>query len=184
MKETKVAQRYAKSLLSLGLEKNILADLDNDFSLIKSTCDENRDLVLLLKSPVVKTDQKIGVLTSVFTSNISETSLLFIQLLARKKREYLLKEVAVAFQQLVLKHKGIVEATIKSAVVLDDALKASLIAKIKGESNGVSLTEIIDPNLIGGFIVKVGDQQVDASISSKLSELKRKLTDNSFIAQI
>lgn len=184
MRETKAAIRYAKSLLSLGKEKSILADFENDFALIKSTCEENRDLQLMLKSPVVKTDKKVTILKAIFEGQVSEFTYKFIDLLCKKKREYLLGEIAKAFHELMLVNKGIVDAKITSAVALDETLKASLTAKIKGDANAVELNEVIDPSLIGGFIVRVGDKQVDASISTKLAELKRKLTDNTFIAQI
>ena len=164
MRETKAAIRYAKSLLSLGKEKNLLGDFENDFALIQSTCEENRDLQLMLKSPVVKTDKKASILVSIFGSHVSETTHSFIKLLCQKKREYLLADIAKAFHQLILINKGIVDAKITSAVALDQELKASLSSKIKGEANAVELTEVIDPSLIGGFIVRVGDKQVDASI--------------------
>ena len=90
MQQSLAARRYAKSLIGLAKEKNVLKDIYNDMSLISATVSANKDLQLLLSSPVVNTDKKQQILTAVFQKNLTELSLLFLNLISSKKRESLI----------------------------------------------------------------------------------------------
>ena len=87
MKNSRATIRYAKALLQLSLEKNILETSYNDMILLDSVCFESKELSLLLKSPIVKTDQKIKIFHEIFTNKISPLSMSFVKIIMSKKRE-------------------------------------------------------------------------------------------------
>jgi len=176
MKSSKVAIRYAQALLELAVEKNVLEDVNRDMRYLSAVNDENRDFQLLLSSPIVKADKKIAVLNEIF-GNAQEISLSFMALITKNGREAILPEIAAAFDALVKEKKGIVSATIISAAPLDASVKKQIVDKIQASAKGtIEVTEKIDASLIGGFVVEMGDTRIDASVASKLTQLKQQLT--------
>lgn len=177
--------RYAKSLINLATEKNVLNDVFSDMETIASTIRENKDLELLLKSPVVKTDKKQAILLAVFGSSISELSKLFLTLIANRKREAIIGDIATSFIDLYKRSKHIVVAEITSAIKLDEAQKTKIFGLLKN-TNAASfeIVEKINPEIIGGFIVRVDDQQIDASILRELNNLKLEFSKNPYISEL
>lgn len=176
MKSSKVAIRYAQALLELAIENNILESVNNDMNYLTQVNDENRDFQLLLSSPIIKTDKKVAVLNEIF-GMFETVSSSFIALIAKNGRENILPEIASAFHELVKEKKGIVSITLVSATVLDEKVKQQILDKVQATITGtLEVTEQIDASLIGGFVVKMGDTQIDASVASKLAQLKQRLT--------
>jgi len=175
-----VATRYAKSLIELATEKNQLDAVRNDMLAIKKVCDENREFALFLDSPVIKTDKKIGVLNSIFKDKISDITLTFLNLLTTKHRESIVKEVADAFNEQYNTSKNIFTAIVTSAKGLDDATREKVKDLLKTQMKGeVELVEKIDAGTIGGFILKIGDRQIDKTVARQLSNMKKELTNRS-----
>jgi len=184
MKNSLAARRYAKSLIDLAQEKNILDKVYNDMILINGTITKNHDLQLLLNSPVVNTDKKQKILFDVFGKSITELSVIFLKLISSKKRESLIQLITASFIDQFKIFKNIVVAEITSAISLDKKQLESIIALIDNNSNNTfEVVEKVDPEIIGGFKVKVGDQQIDASISKELRELKKAFNDNPYIVE-
>jgi F-type H+-transporting ATPase subunit delta len=182
MAETKVARRYAKSLLDLGKERNITALLYDDMMLVASTIDENRALKVMLKSPVINTDKKDAVLKELFGGKINEASLEFMRIITRKKREYYIEDIAKSFIDLYKVYKNIQPAYVITAVSMDDKLRNEMLDLVKKETGSeIELQEIVDPSIIGGYILRWGDRQIDASVTSKLSMLKQDFRKNLYI---
>lgn len=174
MKNARAAVRYARSLIDLAQEKNLLDKINEDMELLKNTISESHDLELMLASPVVKSDKKIAVLEAIFAGKIDALSLSFINLITNNGREQLLAAIAGSVIQQYQEIKGIVVAEITSAVQLTESIKSKIVAKIKAELNKeILVEEKIDPTIIGGLIVRVGDRQYDASIANKLNQLKK-----------
>lgn len=176
MKSSKVAIRYAQALLELAIEKNALGDVGRDMAYLSAVNDENRDFQLMLSSPVVKADKKIAVLNEIF-AEAQEVSRTFMALITKNGREAILPQIAAAFGELVKTHNGIVSATIISATPLDAQVKKQIVDKIQASVSGkLEVTEKTDASLIGGFVVEMGDTRIDASVASKLAQLKQQLT--------
>lgn len=182
--DSKVAKRYAKSLLDFALEQKKLEEVKEDMSLIANTTRRSKDLLHMLKSPVIKTDKKINILGKIFAGQIGSITLNFITIIARKHRESIIPDIAHSFGQLYREHKGIIQAEITSAVPLDADSRKKAIAFIQKLSDNVELKEKVNPDLIGGFIIRVGDKQYDESISSRINDLKRAFLKNPYIAEI
>ena len=182
MKNTRVTKRYANALLGLALEKKVENQIYNDMVLIEKTCLENKDLTLLLKSPIIKSDQKNKILKRIFLKNISDMSMLFINIITNKKREYLLKNIAVSYNDLYKKHNKIKTASVTTAILLSEDLRKKVIEIINEvATNKIELNEFVDPKIIGGAIIRMGDKQLDASVSSAIKKLKNKFNKNLYI---
>ncbi|AYQ31278.1 MULTISPECIES: ATP synthase F1 subunit delta [Runella] len=176
MSESTVALRYAKSLIDLAEEKNVVETVYKDMVLFKTVSDDNRGLMLALKSPVVRHDKKLAILKGVFQDKVDPVSFGIFNIITHKNREGIMHSIADAFIKLYDERKGIVKAYITSSTALTDALRKQFIT-IVAEATGktVELEEKVDDKLIGGYILRVGDRQVDASIRKQLNDLKLKL---------
>lgn len=176
MSDYRVAKRYAKSVLELALEKKAEDKVIKDMEYITAVCQQNRSLVAALKSPVITRDKKYNILINIFKSSISEISLKLLEILNRKYREEILPEVARAYVDLYREHKGIVLASVTSAIKLPaDMVKSFESAVTKKTGKTVLLDQKVDPEIIGGYILNIADEQLDNSVKSKLNTLKREL---------
>ena len=179
MAGSKVASRYAKAFLELVSEKGELDKALSDMELVLSTTEENRELLMLLKSPVVNTDKKVKILSEIYGKQLSEASMLFIKLIAKNRRESALPEIAQAFVAQYKAIKGITSATVTSATVLSDDAKKKIADLVQKEVGGsVELSTEINPDLIGGFVLRIGDKQLDTSILNKVNKLKQEFGKN------
>lgn len=176
MKGSKAAIRYAQALLDLAIEQGNLDSVAGDMKYFSEVCAENREFELMLASPIVRSDKKVEVIKEIF-GQFEKVSTLFIELIAKNGREAILPLIASSFEDLLKAHKGIVPISITTAVKLDDSVKKSILAKVQAHVKGtLEVTEHIDSSLIGGFVVRMGDQQIDASVASQLMDLKQRLT--------
>ena len=179
MKESRASIRYAKALLQLSIEQNSLEDSYNDMVLLYGLCLESKDFSLLLKSPIVKTDHKLKIFDQIFSNKISKTGMAFINIILNKKREYILAEIAKGFIRLYKTHNNIETATVTTATPISEELKNKIISYVKTQTkNNVELEEVVDKKIIGGAIIRMADMQLDASISSEISELRQTFNKN------
>jgi F-type H+-transporting ATPase subunit delta len=171
-----VADRYARSLLQLASEKNQLDSVRADMKTIARICHESVDFTLFLSNPLIHSDKKIQVLNTIFGDKVSGLTLSFIELLTRHRRENHIAEIANSFDEQYKRNKNILTAVITSAQGLDDAMKKKVTEMIRSQMNTeVELKERIDPSAIGGFILRIGDKQVDKSVVRQLNNLKKQL---------
>lgn len=174
MSEFKVASRYAKSLIDLAHEQGNLEVVKQDMDQFVAVLYANKELQAVLKNPIMKQDKKRDILDALFAQRIHPSITAFFHIMVRKGRAGILYATAREFIREYNEVKSIVHATVISAVTLSpenlDALRKVIAGEIKAE---VVLQNSVDPSLIGGFVVKVGDKQIDASIAGKLKKLER-----------
>jgi len=174
-----VANRYAQSLMDLASEQKKVDAVRADMKLVAGLCHENREFALFLSSPVIKTDKKLEVLNAIFQGKVSDLSLSFIQLVAKKHRESVILDIAQSFDELYKKNQNIFSAVVTTAGGLDAATRAKVLDLVKTQLKGeVELVERINPDTIGGFILTMGDRQLDRSVARQLSTLKKELINN------
>ncbi len=185
MKGIKISSRYAKSLMDLAIESGQLDAVYADMKLVDETIDSSREFSNLLNSPVVKPDTKVAILNKIFGGEIGQLTHSFIKLLAEKSREGYLAEIAQSFVEQVKHYKHIVSAEVTTAISMDENTRQNVrrIAQTM-KSGEIALTEKVDNALIGGFVLRVGDKMIDASIAGKIRGLKREFDDNPFVADI
>jgi F-type H+-transporting ATPase subunit delta len=182
MAYARAAVRYAKSLIQLSIEQESIDSVKADMDLIRSTCAESKDLILLLESPVVRADKKLLVLNAVFGDQLSSLTVKFIKVLTDKGRESLIDDISYAFEDQYLAYNNILRTVIKSVDGLSDDFKFKVSELVKqAYGKDVEIIEEKDPSLIGGFVLTIGDKQVDASISRKLAELEKEFSKNTYM---
>ena len=186
MADQQVAARYAKSLLDLAQEQGTLATVKQDMDLLAKTMSESRDLRLLLRNPIVKHDKKLSILTAIFQGKVSELLLRFFQILTSKNREGELELVGDEFLKQYNKLQGVQVAEVVSAAPLTPTARAAVEKMVKEQSGlaDVSLTEKVDASLIGGFVLRIGDRQIDESVKGGLRRLRTSLTDKTYVPSL
>jgi len=177
MNQSKIAVRYAKAFFELAQDKNQLDKVKIDIEIIATACSQN-EVQLLLESPVVKTSKKKSLLAEIFTGKLQELTLSFLLMIAQNKREVHIPMICLDFIEQYRSFKGIKAAKVTTASPIDSALQKQ-ISKVISEvfKTDVELTTDENAELIGGFILRVGDEQIDASVSTKLGKLKREFLD-------
>lgn len=176
---SRAAIRYAKAVLDLAKENGSVAAILTDMKSVSATLDGSKELRNTLNSPIIKATDKRAILHQVFANGSKET-LGLIDALVNNSRANLLGGVAESFITEYNKSNKIEAATVTTAVALSPELEAKVLAKVTeltGSTN-VTLTNEIDESIIGGFILRVGDTQYNASIASQLSKLKREFSNS------
>jgi len=154
-----VATRYAKSLLDLAVEKSQLEAVYADMLQVKSICDSSKEFVNFLNSPIIKADKKIATMKAVFEGKLSAITSGFLTIVASKRRESVIPAMATSFIEQYRSHKNIFTAVVTSANGLDAATKQKALELVKSQLSGeVELVEKVDANIIGGFILKIGQR--------------------------
>jgi len=177
MSEIQVASRYANSLLDLAKEQNSLeaikADLDSFLAVTKAT----PELRAVLKNPIISPDKKFAIVKSVFGPSVQEIVISFFKIVISKGRAEVLYETAKEFVNGYNRINGIIKASVVSAVQLTEQNIAEVQRVVEqATQKKVVLDARVDPDLIGGFVLTVGDKQLDASIASSLNKLKKDFT--------
>ncbi|WP_207422115.1 ATP synthase F1 subunit delta [Desertivirga brevis] len=175
MSEIQVASRYAKSLIDLAKEQNSLELIKLDIDTFISVVSASSQLQAILKNPIINTDKKLGILNELF-GGFNPVVLSFFKIVVSKGRSSILFPTAKEFINEYNRIKGTVRATVTSASPLSEAVKAEITQVVQQSlPNGgsVELESKINPDLIGGFVLKVGDRQIDTTIASRLNQLKK-----------
>jgi F-type H+-transporting ATPase subunit delta len=186
MPNPRLAARYAKSVLDLSVERGQLDAVYNDMQFIRDICKSSPDLVSLLKSPIIKADKKDKILDAITSGKVNVITATFNKLLVNKGREIYLPEIADAFIQQYKDLKDIYTVKLTTAVAVSDELKKSIVDKIQTTSDmkNIELNSEVDEEIIGGFILEIGDKMVDASIAYDLNNVRKQFRNNDFIYKI
>lgn len=186
MQNPRLGTRYAKSLIDLSLERNELETVYKDMLYLQSLTKESREFLNLLRSPVIKGDAKIKIIDSVTTGKVSALTDAFVKLLVTKSRESNLPEVSAAFIDQYKKIKGIASVKLTTATPVSEELKNQIIAQVQKsiDSRSIEMETVVDPNIIGGFVLQTGDKMVDASIAYDLKQVGAQFENNDFIYKV
>lgn len=177
MLENKAASRYAKSIIDLATEQNALEQIKTDMAFIAQLIDQNPELEAILKNPIVPLAKKSAILQELFSGKVHEITITFLKLMVSKGRSEIIFGAAKSVVRQYNILKGIVTAEVASAIELTDSNRAEIVALVKKSlgANEVLIKEKINADLIGGFVLTVGDKQYNASISQGLNKLKQEL---------
>lgn len=173
----RISYRYANSLMLLAEEKNIFNKISDDADLIFNTLNGSKELRAVLKSPVVKSTDKKALLEKIFQNKISGDTNSFLNFVVEKNREDLLFDIFKEFLALVDKKNGVVKARVVSAIDLNDQIKQKMVVDLEQKTNKkISANYSVDPNIIGGFIVRIQDTVFDATVKNQLNLLRKKFS--------
>jgi len=173
MSQSGIASRYVKPILEIAIEKNQLEQVKSDMNNFQNVCKQNPDFLAMLKSPVISHLKKDQILKQIFKGKVTDITLSLFSIITRKNRELILPFVADEFIKQYNLKMGIVNATVTTAVPLSKNLVADFektVNKITGKKP--VLKEEVDSEIIGGYILKLDDLQLDESMSGQLKSLK------------
>lgn len=175
MSVSRIAVRYATPIIELAEEQKLLDQVKGDMDSFLQVFAESKDFALMLKSPIIPSLTKASILQKIFKGKVNDLTLRAFDLAARKGRENVLDQIARAYINMYNDKKGIAHVTVTTSFEIDDSLKKAF-EKLAKEISGKTpmLSTKIDPELLGGYIMKMGDQQIDDSVRGQLKELKLK----------
>ncbi len=183
MSVSTIAARYAKALMDLAEERNALDTVVENVKMFQE-CVQNRDLYLLLKSPIVKESKKIEIFKVLFDGRLDEITDGFFSIIMRKGREEYLPEIASEFMKQYKRRQKISSAKVTTAAPLSeesvDKIKKSLLASNLTDES-LDLEVVVDPNILGGFIIEIEDKLYDASVAHKLEQIKKEFSGNDYV---
>ncbi len=185
MKDARAALRYAKAILNLAKDSKDDSAVNKDMQLIVATIEENNEFAVVLESPIVKSADKMKVLNALFSDKVNNITLGLFNLLQENKRISMLVAIANQYNIIFDYYKHIQVAKVTTAVPISAEIEKQVLAKIvalTGEK--ANLENEVNPAILGGFILRVGDVQYDASISNHLSELKKEFDNSHYIPKI
>ncbi|MEJ2161813.1 MAG: ATP synthase F1 subunit delta [Robiginitalea sp.] len=175
MSERRAAYRYAKALMDLATEQKKVQEVHDDMRLILDTIEENNNLSDVLQSPILTAEAKKNALQALFSKADALTGE-FFNLLSTNKRVGILAKIAEQYIVLYDQLQGQDIASVTTAVPLDKNLESKILKQLKKiTGKDVVIENHVDPDLIGGFILRLGDLEYNSSIASKLGNLKREL---------
>ena len=177
MKETRVASRYAKSLIGLAAENGLLDQVNNDMAGIESVFKQNHQLVAVMKNPIVHGDKKQAILQALFNGKVNAFTLSLLALLTKKHRESVVFEVSTEFQRQYREAMGIKIVEVITTQPITDDQRANFKSILASKAKKIELVERIDETILGGFVLRMDDEQIDESVVAKLNKIKNKFTE-------
>ena len=179
----RIAYRYAKALIDLGVDQKNLDVLHKDMGVIKEAL-KNKDLRLLVKSPIIKPSKKISIFKEIFGGNVDKVTMAYLEIVTKKGREVILPELTSAFDQQYKKLQKVTAVKLTTASPITEQalaeIKKNLLASDVTDKE-VDIDTAVNPDLIGGFVLQMGDKLYDASVAHQLEQVKKKFADNKYI---
>ena len=177
MSAGRIAIRYATPIIELAEETKVLDKVKADMEMFVGLCQEDRDFALMLKSPIITHLKKAEILSKIFKGKVQDLTLQAFDVITRKSRESLLAEIAEAYLHLYNIKKGLAKVSVTTSIKLD-ASQRKAFEKLAKEVTGKDpiLNEKIDPSILGGYVLNLGDTQLDQSVSGQLKDLKLKFS--------
>ena len=179
-----IARRYAGALYEEAEKASELAAVDEDVNMIRESLDGAPELVRFFASPVISREKKASSVTALFENRIEKLTLNFLLLIIEKGREQMFPDIVRAYLSLRDSQKGIVRVTARVAKSVDEAEKKSLVKTLEARLGKKTRLDIqVDPSLLGGIVIKIGDTVYDGSFTNQLNSLRARLEEGVYAAK-
>lgn len=176
MNYSAISIRYSKALYQLAREKNIMDDVYSDISAIQKIITETREFQYIIENPVIPTRTKINIVDKIFKNQVQEITYNFLVLIFQNKRDQHLPLILRNFIETYKSEKGIKTLVLKTAVIIEEKHKKEISQLVESAYHvEPEFEEIVDEDIIGGFILRMDDTQIDSSIATQLKIFKKKL---------
>lgn len=173
-----LARRYAIAVAELARQQNCVEQVSGDLRTIAAAVGERGLVHDFFVAPVIERREKERILGGVFEGKVHPIALHTLLLLVRKRREPLLDAIVAAYLAIERAARGVETLTLQSARQLDTGERARLIARLEAfYQKKFEVTEVVDPALIGGLRVMMGDRRIDATVAGRLNALARELAE-------
>jgi len=178
MDQSAITVRYAKAFFATAKEKNLLDILKDDVQLVFEVCNTSKDFILLLESPIVKTSKKSALIKSIFEGKVEELTLNFLLLIAQNKREVYIPGICRNFLNMTREDQNIKSAVLTTATEVN-AVTLKKIKDLLGKElyATIELTAQVNPDILGGMVLRLDDKQYDASVATQLKKVKQTLLE-------
>jgi F-type H+-transporting ATPase subunit delta len=176
MNDSKISVRYSRALFQTAVEKKLLDKVYQDMNFIAELCriDEVKEI---LASPIIVPSKKKSILSGLLEKNVEKITLSLVELLIKNGREDYLPAVARVFRDETLKYRGITQTSLITAVPVNDITRKQISNLVSSVfKTKVELNESVEKEIIGGFILKVNDSYIDASVKTKLRKVRKGLS--------
>jgi len=174
MNVSPIAERYAKALFELAIEKELVDEVYHDSLVISGTCEKSKELRSLLKSPIINSEKKLIIIREIFENGVHKLTLTYLLIMVRKRREAFIPAIAREFVELYKSYHNILTVHFKSPVLPDLEIRSQVLKIMENYSKAdIDLKAEIDESLIGGFVLTWDDKQYDASISREIDDLRK-----------
>lgn len=182
MKDSLLVRRYAKALLDYSIENKMEDKAFDDLKIIFDVLKENKNLRNILAEPFISIEKKISIIEKLFKNHVSERTITFISLIIKKKRSNILQDLYGEYKDLYFKYKNIAAVTVTSATQLDKETLSRIRKIINGLIDSkITIENVIDKSIIGGFIINYSDYQYDASIKSMMGRMQKIFEENIYV---
>jgi len=172
----RVVRRYAAALFSAARKAGVIDRVESDLGLVSYVLDSSPALADAIESPVIPPEKKHDIIRDIFGGNVHEITLSYLLLLVDKRREEAIRQTEEEYIKFANKARGIVDAEVTTAVHLDESEETRIQAKLNAMTGKqVRLIKTVDPNIIGGVLVRIGDTVIDGSIKGQLAALREQL---------
>jgi F-type H+-transporting ATPase subunit delta len=175
--ERTLARRYARALLSVAAEQGKVDEVEQDLHGLAEAWDGSRELRTMIAHPSVPRDRKRQALRALFQGKVQDATLRFLDLLLAKRRFPVLPQISEEFDLAADELQSIAKVRVRTFLPLTDAQRAKLIEKLNkfNQRKNIEIAETVDPTLLGGLVIRVGDQVLDGSIAGRLKKLRERL---------
>lgn len=179
MKNPKLANRYAKALFEYAGEQSQIETVNQDLTIVSNALQGNRELLTVLNSPVIVPAKKHILFKAIFKEHISELTFTFLDVIIKKKREPILSSICEEYIKYYNDYHHIKIVTLTTAQPLSPALTEQIRTMIAEQTqHTIEIKQIVNPDIIGGIMIKMGDYIFDASILAKINKLKNEFAHN------
>lgn len=183
MNDSKISVRYSRAIFQTALEKKKLDEVNQDMLFILEVC-KIPEAKEFLHSPIIVPSKKEAIFHKMLGGNVEKITLSLIDLIVKNGREIYIPAIARNFIYTTMKYRGITESLLTTAIKVDAKVKKQIIDLISEVfKTKVELTENIDADIVGGFILRVDDNYIDASIRNKLRKIKKELKGSALIPE-
>lgn len=173
MIERRIVRRYASALFAAASDADVVDRVESDLGFVSYVIESSPALWEALTSPIIPRTKKEDILVDLFGENVHEITLAYLKLLVAKRREEALRETESEYVELANEARGIVEAEVTSAIALDEDQEKKLVSKLVAMTGkSIQLSKKVDPSVIGGVLVRIGDTVIDGSVRGQLAALR------------
>lgn len=176
MDQSAISVRYAKAFFKTAKENKLIGPLKSDIEMVFDLCQQSKDFILLLESPVIKSTQKASVLKAIFDGKLHQFTLNFLLLVVQNKREVYIPGICRNFLDIVRREENIRQAIVATAAPISKNILSDIEKTLAKELNAtIELQTKVNPDLIGGMVLRIDDIQFDASVATQLKKIKHSL---------
>ena len=185
MNQSKISVRYSKAIFLLAKENKILNEIFSDFRMIRDAVNDNPGFTAVITSPIIKPSEKIKLFSTVFGSITHEMTMKFLDMLVDNSREAYLIDIIRNFEELYRKEFNIKQVILTTPEGLTDTINSKITDVFANTYNAeVEIIDKSNPNMLGGIIVRIENQQLDLSVATQLKEIKKTLKTDYYVKKI